>query len=137
MSDGYFRVFDVSGETALSLAKRVVQRTVELGQDAVHLVGPGDKAVRRLALGTGAITPFRQMISTYECDVALCSEDGFVYWRDGALAIDLGIPAIVVDHAVSEIYGIQKLAQMLAAKYPTIPVHFIRQQSMFQSVRAQ
>lgn len=134
VTDGYFRVFDVTGETARSLARRVARKTAALGQESVRLLGPADTPVHRLALGTGAITPFRRMMDSYGCDVAICTEDGFTYWRDGALAIDLGIPAIIVDHAVSEIYGVQKLAEHLAEKFPNIPVHSIAQTCMFQTV---
>ncbi len=52
------------------------------------------------------------------------------------MAIDLGVPAIVVNHAVSEIYGMELLAKHLADALPTVPVHVIEQQCMFQTVTA-
>ncbi|HZQ05830.1 MAG TPA: Nif3-like dinuclear metal center hexameric protein [Anaerolineae bacterium] len=136
VSEGYYRVFDGNGETAHSLAQRVASRTAALGQASVQLLGPANKPIHRVALGTGALTPFRHFLDAYQCDLAICTDDGFTYWRDGALAIDLEIPVIVVNHAVSEIYGIQKLADHLAEKFSTIPVHHIPQTCMYQLVSA-
>lgn len=88
----------VSGRTARSVALQVASRTKELGQDAVELIGPPDLVVSRLAIGTGAITPFPHFLDTYQADLAICTDDGFTYWHGGALAIDLGVPVIVVNH---------------------------------------
>lgn len=130
--EGYFRVYDVSGQTARAVAKQVARCTKQLGQSAVQLIGPADASVSRVAIGTGAITPFTRYLDTYQIDLAICTDDGFTYWRDGALAIDMGIPVIVVNHAVSEIYGMKLLADHLMQKFPDIPVHFIPQSCMFQ-----
>lgn len=135
ISEGYFRVFQTSGETARSIAQRVATRTAPLGQEAVQLIGPADKPAKRVVLGTGALTPFRHFLDAYDCDLAICTDDGLTYWRDGALSLDLEIPIVVVNHAVSEIHGMQKLAEHLAEKFPMIPVHFIPQTCMFQLVR--
>ncbi len=134
--DGYYRVYDVSGETAQSMARKVATQTKRLGQDTVHLLGDGGAAVTRAVIGTGAITPYQHFITEYGADLAICSDDGFTYWRDGAMAIDLGVPAIVVNHAVSEIYGMELLARHLAKALPSVPVHVIEQQCMFQTVTA-
>ncbi|MEO2004628.1 MAG: Nif3-like dinuclear metal center hexameric protein [Candidatus Poribacteria bacterium] len=133
---GYYRAYDVTGETALSLARKVAGQTKRLGQDVVHLLGDGAAPVTRAVIGTGAITPYQHFIEEYGADVAICSDDGFTYWRDGAMAIDLGVPAIVVNHAVSEIYGLQLLAEHLDGALPDVPVHFIEQKCMFQAVTA-
>lgn len=52
----YLRVYDVSGQTAQQVARKVATRTRALGQEAVQLIGNPDAPVTRLALGTGAIT---------------------------------------------------------------------------------
>ncbi len=61
--EGYYRVYDVSGRTALSVARQVAARTQRLGQDTVHLLGDGDAAVTRVVIGTGAITPYQHCIT--------------------------------------------------------------------------
>ena len=132
--EGYYRVYDVSGSTARAVAERVAVHTQSLGQQAVQLIGPADAPVSRVAIGTGAITPFTHLIDTYGVDLAICSDDGFTYWRDGALSIDMGIPVIVVNHAVSEIYGMQLLAEHLKRRFPDVPVHFIPQSCIFQLI---
>jgi putative NIF3 family GTP cyclohydrolase 1 type 2 len=128
-------VYDVRGHTARSIAQQVANRTKELGQDAVELAGPPDVAVSRLAIGTGAITPFPQFLDIYDADVAICSDDGFTYWHAGALAVDLGVPVIVVNHAVSELHGIKLLAAHLKERFPDVPVHHISQRCMFELVQ--
>jgi len=133
--EGYYRVYDVSGQTARSIARQVAERTKSLGQDAVQLVGPADAPVSRVAIGTGAITPFMHFLDAYRVDLAICTDDGFTYWRDGALAIDMGIPVIVVNHPVAEVYGMKLLADHLSNRFPDVPVHFIPQSCMFQLIR--
>jgi putative NIF3 family GTP cyclohydrolase 1 type 2 len=134
--DGYYRVYDGAGRTARSIALQVAQRTKGLGQDAVELTGPADAPVSRVAIGTGAITPFPHFLDAYGADLAICTDDSFTYWHAGALAIDLGIPVIVVNHAVSELHGIQLLAEHLAETFPEVPVCHIPQRCMFELVRA-
>jgi putative NIF3 family GTP cyclohydrolase 1 type 2 len=135
VTDGYFRVYDVAGKTAGDVAAKAAQRTRSLGQEGVQLFGPGDQAVSRLAIGTGAITPFFHLIRAYRADAAICSDDGIACWRDGALAIDASIPMVVVNHPVSEEPGMINLARHLAETFPDVPVHHIPQGCMYQLTR--
>ena len=132
--EGYYRVYDVSGRTALEVARQVAARTRELGQEAVQLIGPGEAQVTRVAIGTGAITPFQRYLDEYGVDLAICTDDGFSYWRDGGLAIDMELPVIVVNHAVAEINGMKLLAGHLREKFPELPVHVVRQSCAFRLV---
>ena len=131
---GYFRVYDVSGRTARDVASQVAERTRPLGQQAVQLIGPANKLVTRLCIGTGAITPFLNSLTTYKIDLMLCTDDGITYWRDAAYAIDHDVPIIVVNHAVSEEAGLVNLANRLRAQFPDVPVHHIPQRCMYQLV---
>ena len=131
---GYYRVFAGGGRTALSIARDVARRTRRFGQEAVQLVGPADRPVHRVALGCGAITPFRRFVASYEADLAICTDDGFVQWRDGALAIDLEIPAIVVNHPVSEEEGIRLLAEHLRGAFPSVKIAHIPERCMYRLV---
>jgi putative NIF3 family GTP cyclohydrolase 1 type 2 len=132
--DGYYRVYDVSGHTSLEIARQVATAIRPLGQEAAQLIGLADKPVTRLALGTGAITPFFRFLETYQADVALCTDDGILYWRDAALAIDLGIPIIVANHIVSEEAGMASLAEHLRAKFHPLPVLHIPQHCPYSLV---
>jgi len=133
---GYFRVYDVSGRSALQVAQQVAARTTQFGQEAVQLLGPVDEPVTRVGIGTGAITPFQRLLDEYSIDLAICSDDGFSYWRDGGLAIDMNIPVIIVNHAVSEEAGMIHLAEHLEARFPAIPVHHIPQRCTYKLIRA-
>jgi putative NIF3 family GTP cyclohydrolase 1 type 2 len=134
--DGYYRVYSGGGRTARSIALLVAERTQDLGQQAVELIGPADAPVSRVAIGTGAITPFPHFLEAYDVDLAICTDDGFTYWHAGALAVDLGIPVIVVNHAVSELNGVRLLAEHLAETFPEIPVCHIPQRCMYTLVSA-
>jgi putative NIF3 family GTP cyclohydrolase 1 type 2 len=133
-SESYFRVYDVGGRTALDVARQVAARVSPLGQQAVELVGPADQVVTRACIGTGAITPFQNMLAHFGADLLICTDDGFTYWRDGAYAIDMNVPVIVVNHAVSEEAGLTNLAQHLREQFPGVPVHHIPQRCMYQLV---
>ena len=54
---------------AIHLARHVAGKIAKLGQQGVQLVGPADKTVSRVAIGTGAITPFRFMVKELKADI--------------------------------------------------------------------
>jgi len=133
-SQSYFRVYDAGGQTAQEVAHQVASRTALFGQPGVQLIGPPEKRVFRLGSGTGAITPLSVLVQQFHVDMALCTDDGLVYWRDAAYAIDLEIPVAVVNHSVSEEAGLVNLAAHLRSRFPEIPVHHIPQRCMFRLV---
>jgi putative NIF3 family GTP cyclohydrolase 1 type 2 len=133
--DAFVRVYEIKPITAHRLAHRVAARTRPYGQRAVQLIGPANKMVSRVCIGTGAITPYLKCVATYRIDLAICTDDGIDYWRDGAYAIDNDLPIVVVNHPVSEEMGIQRLAEHLRARFPEIAVHHIPQQCMYQLVK--
>lgn len=137
VAEGFVRVFDARGETAGSVARRVAEAVRPLGQEAVELLGDPAAPVSRLALGTGAITPFTQFVERYGADMAVCTDDGFTYWREGGVGLDLGIPVVVVNHAVSELPGMESLARYLRERHPATPVTYIRQSCMFTLIPGQ
>jgi putative NIF3 family GTP cyclohydrolase 1 type 2 len=132
--DGYYRVYDVKGRTAIDVARQVATKVKPFGEEAVHLIGRPEAPVNRVAIGCGAISVFRRMLLELKIDLAICTNDGFTHWRDGLLAIDLGVPVIVVDHAVSEEPGMVLLAQKLKEAFPQVPVHHIPERCMFTVV---
>ncbi len=132
----FYRVYELPPTTAGELAKQVAAKVAPLGQTGVQLIGPADKVIRTVAIGTGAITSFRTMITDLKADLALCTDDGFTYWSDGAMALDMGYPVIVVNHPCAEEIGMAQLANHLREKYPAVPVHHIAQKCMFATIRA-
>lgn len=129
-------VYAITPVKAAEFARMVAGKLVPLGQNAVLFVGPEDKIVRSVAIGTGAVTPFRQMVQELKADLAICTDDDFCYWKHASLAIDMGYPVIVVNHACSEEPGIQRLAEHLAEKFRPVPVHHIPQKCMFKCLGA-
>jgi len=132
----FYRVYELPPTAAGELARQVAAKVAPLGQSGVQLIGPADRIVRTVAIGTGAITSFRTMITDLKADLALCTDDGFTYWSDGAMAIDMGYSVIVVNHPCAEEIGMVQLANHLKEKYPAIPVHHIAQKCMFTTIRA-
>ena len=131
---GYYYVFDGKGRSAEAVARQIAVRTAPMGQPAVQLIGPGDKPVRRIVLGTGAITPMFHFIEKLSADMAICVDDDFTYWRDGAYAIDAGFPVAIVNHPVSEEYSMKLLAGVLSKRFPQVPVHHIPERCMYRLV---
>jgi hypothetical protein len=127
----YVRSYALQPQTASNFAGTLALRLAPLGQPGVQLLGPGEKRLESVALGTGAITPVLEMLTELEVDAVIATDDGIDYWRDGALAIDLDIPIFVVNHPVSELAGVAALAGHLQATFPDVPVHHIPQKCMY------
>jgi putative NIF3 family GTP cyclohydrolase 1 type 2 len=135
-SDDYSRVYAVRPSTAREFAEWIASRVAELGQPNVHLIGDGDRTVRKVCIGTGAISPYLELVARFDPDLVICSDDGMDYWRDGAFAVDGGPPIVVVHHGVTEEPGVARLADHLRAAFPVVPVHHIEQRCMYEVVSA-
>ncbi len=135
--DEHVRVYDGGGRTALQIAQQVAAAVRPFGQEAVQLIGPEDRLVRRVCTGTGAITPFFRYIMAFSADMGICTDDGLAYWKHGAYAVDAGIPLLVVHHHVSEEAGVRSLAAHLRQAFPQIPVHYVPQRCMYRLVTVQ
>jgi len=120
----YCSIHPVPTTTAWELALRIACRVKPLGQQSVQFIGTKWRMVSRLAIGTGAITPVREMIEM-GADVVLATDDGTSMWRDGSYAADLGVPIILVNHTTAEIPGVRQLAAYLAEQFAPMPVEFV------------
>lgn len=130
--DTYIRVYDTGGRRAGDLARHVARCTAAYGQPGVQLIGSEDKITHRVSIGTGAITPYLHCVKRFGIDLAICTDDGIDYWRDGGFAIDMDIPIIVVNHMVSEEIGVQRLTETLRRRFPAVPVCHIAQRCMYR-----
>ena len=63
---------------------------------------------------------------------AVYADDGFLCWRDGALAVDSGFPVVVVHHQAAEIRHYEP--GEIAARACNCAVHHIAQKCPFWSV---
>lgn len=134
---GYFRVYDGRGREAVEIARELACRVRDLGQPGVHLIGSPRRVIHRIVTGTGAETPYYEMLTNYRADLVVCADDGLWYWRDGAHAIDNGHNIVVFHHHVSEDYGMKLLADHLERTFSQTSVHFIPQTCMYQLVTAE
>ena len=136
-SDGLFKVFDVSGRTAGDVARQVAGAVKKLGGGCTQFVGSDDTEVTHVVIGTGAITPLTTFLDRFNADIAVVTDDGYTFWRDGALAIDTGLPLIVVNHCVAEDYGMALMAEHLKQMFPGIPVYYIPQSHVIRAVETE
>ncbi|MCC6443040.1 MAG: Nif3-like dinuclear metal center hexameric protein [Armatimonadetes bacterium] len=120
----YYAVYPVGPMHAGDLAETILSKIRPLGQESVSIIGSRGNVVSRLGIGTGAGT---DVVTLYEmgADIILATEDGMSFWRDGMWAKDMEINVIIVNHAVSEIWGMESLARYLRQTFPQVEVEFL------------
>lgn len=134
--DEVSRLYAVEPTTAREFASDVATSTAPLGQPGVQLIGDGDRTIKSVCIGTGAISPYLELVTRFRPDLVVCSDDGLDYWRDGAYAVDGGPPIVVVHHGVTEEPGVANLASELRRAFPEVAVHHITQRCMYEFVPA-
>ena len=120
----FYAVYEVPAATVGSFAQGLARRLQRFGQETVQVTGDLRDMVRKVAIGTGAITNPKEM-RALGADAAVVTE--VVYWRDVRWAKDMGFPLFIVSHAVSECPGIENLADYLKERYPGLRVEYIQE----------
>lgn len=120
----YYKICLVNNLSIKELSKLILKKVKLLGQDSVKVIGDMGKKVKRMVIGTGAVTVFPEM-NKLNPDVILATEDGMRHWDAGLWALDLQIPFIVVNHAISEIPGMKSLSKYLQSNFNNVPVEYI------------
>jgi putative NIF3 family GTP cyclohydrolase 1 type 2 len=120
----FYRVCLLGNISVEETANRILEKVRPLRQDTVLILGDRHKRVRRMAVGTGAIT---HLPSMYElnADLILATDDGINFWDGGLWAVDLGIPLLLVNHATAEKPGIQAMAGYLRERFPELSVEYL------------
>jgi aminopeptidase C len=90
----------------------------------VLVFGDKSKRVRRLVVGTGAIT-FLPSMYDLKANAILATDDGMNSWNGGLWSADLGVPVLVVNHATAEKPGMQAMAGYLGKVFPGTPVEYV------------
>ncbi len=134
ISTAHFRIYEQDFGTAHNVARHVLQCTQPYGQQGVQLIGNLQQPVKRLAIGTGAITPFIDWVKDYEIDLGICTDDGIESWRDGTFAIDMNLAMVVVNHPVSEVIGVESLYHHLQKQFPALHFYHLQQQCMYKLI---
>jgi putative NIF3 family GTP cyclohydrolase 1 type 2 len=122
--ESFYKICLLGDMTVRQVAKHVRERVRPLGQNAVLLLGDTRRRVRRMAVGTGAITVLPMM---YEmgCDIILATDDGMNTWDGGLWARDIDIPVLLVNHCTAEKPGMQAMAVYLSDRFPDVPVEYL------------
>lgn len=126
-SEPYYRVVRVEpAMRAVELAQRLANAFGTLGQPGVAFYGDADRIVHRLGLGTGyACEPWKFVEMGAEMSVTI--DDRIKTWIETEWADDAGFPLVVIHHGTSEEWGVRRLHEMIAAKFPHTVVQLIPQ----------
>jgi len=122
--ESFYRVCLLENISVKETARYILEKVRLLGQDVILILGDKKRRVRRMAIGTGAIT---HLPSMYELnvDLILATDDGINFWDGGLWALDLGIPLLIVNHATAEKPGMQAMAGYLRKKFPEVRVEYL------------
>ncbi|NLS78500.1 MAG: hypothetical protein GXY76_14705 [Chloroflexi bacterium] len=107
-----------------ALANQIVRKIAPLGQNGVMVMGDPERLIHTIVTGTGAITrPFE--MHRYQPDCYLITEDYFRVVREGEWLREIDAAMIMVNHGVSEEWGMQAYCAHLQATFPAIEFVFI------------
>jgi putative NIF3 family GTP cyclohydrolase 1 type 2 len=120
----FYRICLTENLTSYEIASNILEKVKPYGQNSVLHFGDPNRRIKRMAVGTGAITWLPDM-HALDADLLLVTEDGMNYWTSALWAHDLHLPLIIVNHAVSEIPGMKALATYLQSQFPNIPVKYL------------
>ena len=126
-------VTEIEGRTLGDLARHVLERIEPLGQNGVAVVGDLKTPVTKIATGTGVTTNPVEMMRL-GADSGIITDDYFLNVRMGEHARELGFSWIVVNHGVSEFWGIENLAEYLKTTFPELNVIHIPQRCPYTIV---
>ncbi len=133
---GWLYVYDGKGRPAVEIARKLASKTAERGQPGVQFMGDENRPVYRIALGCGAITPMDRYFKELKADFAICSDDGINCRKYGTFSIDTGFPIVVINHAVTEDYGMTLMSERLKEVFPRVPVFNIKQRCLYKLINA-
>ena len=125
--DGYpFYVTEISPTSVSEVAEHIANQIKPLGQNGVIACGNLDKKITKIGTGTGAIVDPIGLRDT-GAQLGVISDDYYVHVRMGVHMNELDFPVILVNHGVSEEWGIMNLASYLQKAFPAIEVFHIPQ----------
>jgi putative NIF3 family GTP cyclohydrolase 1 type 2 len=121
-----FYVTEIPPVTVSEFARHVLKHVQPLGQNGVMVSGNLDKKVSRIGTGTGQNNNSVRLMEA-GADIGIMTDDGYSHVRMGVHANELDFPVIVLNHGVSEEWGIMNLAKYVQQTFQSIEVFHIPQ----------
>ena len=106
------------------IAKKVAAAVAPYGQQAVQLYGDPEQLVSSLVIGTGAAIDVNNMLMDQPVDAIVTSEDGCKSYEGVQYCLDNNIPVICVNHAQSEMAGLESLVDYLKQQFD-VPCEYL------------
>ena len=128
----YHKICLVGDMTVAQLSRHVLETLRPYGQDTVLIWGDQNKPVSKMGVGTGAITQFPPMVEL-GADVCLGTDDGYRFYAPQA-SLDMDVPALVVNHATSELPGMQSMARHFQEVFADVPVEYFDVDFPYRSI---
>lgn len=124
---GHYRVIRLDPPVAAeSLARRLANAFGALGQPGVAFHGDPRRVVRSLGLGTGYGCEVWKFLEL-GAEMCVTIDDRVKTWTELEWADDSGYPLIVIHHGTSEEWGVRRLREIVAQKYPDQHVRLLPQ----------
>ena len=128
---GPYVICEIAPTRLDDLADALLARLRSLGQEGLLLMGEPDRPIRTVVTGTGAITRPLEM-ARYNPDCYLITEDFFRVVRDGEFIKEMGGAMIMVNHGVSEEWGMAAYCAHLQATFPETAFVFIPHRCLYR-----
>ena len=122
--ESFYRMCRVPNLTVEEIGRRLLKKVSSLGQNAVSLIGRGDNKIRRMVVGTGAISRLPDMFEV-GAELILATDDGIHSTYCGLWALDLDVPVLVVNHATAELPGMMALAEYIQKTFTGVEAVYI------------
>ncbi|MFB3879894.1 MAG: Nif3-like dinuclear metal center hexameric protein [Armatimonadota bacterium] len=119
---GYQQRYDIAPIALDEFARRVADRTALLGEPAVQVVGPPDRLVSKVGIGTGCYCDL-EAFQRLGCDVSIICDDSNWYWQWVQFAADNDHCIIRVNHGTSEEPGMVTLTKYINETLPVKAEH--------------
>jgi putative NIF3 family GTP cyclohydrolase 1 type 2 len=127
-----FRVVRLPAPTrAAAVAQQLATRFAAIGSPGIAFHGDPERIVRTLGLGTGYGADLWRFVEL-GADMAVSIHDRVKTWTEGAWCGDAGFPLAIIDHGTSEEWGVRRLADIVCAKFPDVPVRLLAQGCSFR-----
>ena len=91
--------------------------------DAMNAI---EKKISKIGTGTGSTADIVRFKNA-GADIGIMTDDGYSHVRMGVHANELDFPTIIVNHGVSEEWGIMNLVKYVQQIFPTLEVFHIPQ----------